>query len=531
MNAQGRAGQQRHRSAKTLNRRAQGQEPHQQTSARGASQANRKIPRHADARRVAYEALLRIDEQHSFSNLLVPKLCAYAQLSTADSALVTDIVYGVLRWRGLIRPIIAAAAHRALGDIDAMIVPILELGAYQALWMEIAPHAVGASTVALAKSLYGKGRAGFVNAVMHQIIAKPLQTWQSMIVSRIDSHDQFERLAVRFSHPKWIVEALYQAWLHAGYDEESDAMTALPSMLEEDNQPAMVTLARHGQAITQEDLRAQLPRRAVVQEGLLSPYALRVSGVNPAQIPAIQHKLVGVEDEGSQCAALALAHASVDGQASDYEQQSLANMPVSARAHWLDMCAGPGGKTALIASLAAERNIVVSANEPSAHRANLVRSNIEGLPLEAVDTVYEYDGRYFGEHMREQFTRVLVDAPCSGLGALRRRPEARWRKKPEDIDDLTQLQAQLLRSGIDATMSGGVIAYVTCSPVVEETVQIVDDVLADPQYAQCVERLDTTAVLRSVCKPMPLPHRAGDVTLFEHLHHSDQMFISLLRKR
>lgn len=589
MNAQrsGSAARSRQHSAKSLNRKAQGQEPHQHkgSQAGGNSGARniRRIPRNADARRVAYEALIRIDEQQSFSNLLVPKLCAQAELTHHDAAVVTDMVYGILRWRGLVRPIIAAAAKRHVDDIDATILPILELGVYQALWMQTPEHAVVASTVELAKKLYGKGRAGFVNACMHKVVGKPLQAWQSMIISRIDKADPYERLAVRFSHPKWIVEAFAKAWDQAGYDDGSvtvDSSTpngskttddgtaqnaagttdnALALMLEEDNQPAHVTLARRGDAISQEALMAQLPKHAKVQEGLLSPYALRVQGVNPSQLPALQQGLVGVEDEGSQCAALALAFAPVQGQALALEQATAngkaasdsatssgaavsdsaaandgngeGSSPSGVRAHWLDMCAGPGGKTALIASRAFQQHIVVSANEPSAHRAGLVRENIAGLPQGAVDTVYEYDGRYFGEHMREQFTRVLVDAPCSGLGSLRRRPEARWRKRPEDITDLVRIQAQLLRSGIDATMSGGVIAYVTCSPAVEETVDIIRELLADKQYGQQVEHLDTTAVLRKACKPMPLPARAGDVTLFEHLHHTDQMFISLLLKR
>lgn len=513
----------------------------------------RQLPAHPHARRVAFEALVRVDEGKSFSNLLVPKLIETAQLSHADSALVTDMVYGTLRWRGLIDPIIASAAKRSLEQIDQELVRVLELGVYQALWMQIADHAVVSSTVALAKELYGKARAGFVNAVMRRIIDKPLQQWQAQVVSQIPKSEPVRRLAVRYSHPEWIVREFAKAWQYAGYDNSesnavlsdvvlSDALLSdtlqaqLSAILYEDNQPAEVTLARRGNAVTAQEVRDSLPSGAQVRDGCISPYALRVSGVHPAHLALLKRGVVGIEDEGSQCAALAVVHAPVTGLAADKElaaaRQDEGAQSGDPQSHslWLDMCAGPGGKTALIAALAHERGIQVIANEPHAHRAELVRRNIAGLAEGSVSQVMEYDGRIFGEQYPERFTRVLVDAPCSGLGSLRRRPEARWRKQPQDIAELAAVQSALLRSAVNATLPGGVIAYVTCSPAVEETVDIVQALLDDPQYTNRVERLDVRSVIRLFNTDMPLPHRAGDVTLFEHIHHTDQMYICLLRK-
>jgi 16S rRNA (cytosine967-C5)-methyltransferase len=242
-------------------------------------------------------------------------------------------------------------------------------------------------------------------------------------------------------------------------------------------------------------------------------------------IPAVSEGKAGVEDEGSQLAALTFAKAAL-------------KETVSAR--WLDLCAGPGGKTALIGSIAAQHGITVLANEPYPHRAQLVRSSTKSLPRKTIEEVIELDGREVWKKFPQTFDAVLVDVPCSGLGALRRRPEARWTKTEEDIHELATLQNQLLNSALDAVKPGGVVAYVTCSPVVEETTQVVDSVLAE--RSDC-ERLDARSVLREIAPEIPLLsslpssnqgegdiHDARDVQLFEHLHGTDQMFIALIRR-
>ena len=195
---------------------------------------------------------------------------------------------------------------------------------------------------------------------------------------------------------------------------------------------------------------------------------------------------------------------------------------------WLDMCAGPGGKTALLGACAAQRNATLTANEPSEHRAKLVRENCFALPAGTLEKVYERDGRELGRMFPETFDRILVDAPCSGLGSLRRRAEARWRKNRSDIKQLAEIQRGLLLSAAGAVRKGGVIAYVTCSPALAETREIVDYALAERSDLQ---RLDAAAVIRGFAPDIPLPDSGGDVQLFEHIHDTDQMFVALLRKK
>ncbi|CPZ14278.1 Probable Fmu protein (SUN protein) [Mycobacteroides abscessus] len=215
----------------------------------------------------------------------------------------------------------------------------------------------------------------------------------------------------------------------------------------------------------------------------------------------VRDGLAQVQDEGSQLIARATALAPLQG----------------ADEQWLDLCAGPGGKTALLGALAAQRGAHVTAVEVAPHRAELVASATKSLPV----TVVTADGRE-SDLAAASFDRVLVDAPCTGLGALRRRPEARWRRQPGDIPALVKLQRELLASAIQLTRPGGVIVYSTCSPHLAETVGVVSDAVR--RYAVSAE--DARAVFPGV-------DGLGDadaVQLWPHRHGTDAMFTALLRK-
>ena len=203
-----------------------------------------------------------------------------------------------------------------------------------------------------------------------------------------------------------------------------------------------------------------------------SPFGVVLPGGDPAAIPAVAEGRAFVQDEASQLAALALAHAPV-------APAPVANGPAHTAAEpateaWLDLCAGPGGKSAVLAALAAPLGTHLLASDVRPHRAELTRAHLRRLPGTAVVAA---DGRA-GAWRPGTFGRVLADVPCSGLGALRRRPEARWRKSPEDVENLGSLQRDLLNAAIDAARPGGVVAYVTCSPHRAETHDVVRDVLS-----------------------------------------------------
>jgi 16S rRNA (cytosine967-C5)-methyltransferase len=243
--------------------------------------------------------------------------------------------------------------------------------------------------------------------------------------------------------------------------------------------------------------------------GAFSPYAVYLSGGSPSDLATVARGLAHVQDEGSQLVALALAQA-----------------PVAAGpdASWLDLCAGPGGKAALLAGLAAGRGATLTAVEAAEHRAQLVEQAVRGYPAR----VLYADGRSVGKHPTlpaGSFDRVLVDAPCTGLGALRRRPEARWRRQPSDLPPLTRLQRELLGAAIRAVRPGGVVAYVTCSPHVVETRVTVAEAIRRAEAT--VQELDARAALPA---GMPGLGDGPGVQLWPHRHGTDAMFLSLLRR-
>lgn len=496
-----------------------------------------RMPQQApNARSVAYSVLTKVEEQDSYANLLLPHVLGASELSADDKRFVTDAVYGTLRWRGLLDAIIVSVHGRSLKSINKRLVNVLRLGAYQWLFMNGAEYAVVNESVKLAKKRAGQQTTGFVNAVMRKIVAKTLDEWREVLSQESSYEDEAERLAVQYSHPAWIVRELAAAWEAGGYasDETSepsgnepsahDGRDGLEAMLAADNEAPAVTLCVRPSLADMDAVYDEVEALGGrVQRGELSPYALRVRGVNPQNLASVAEGRVGVEDEGSQLAALALALAPVEG-AQD-------GAPDSER--WLDMCAGPGGKTALLASIAQEVGATLSANEPHEHRRELVRENLKAIDAGTLGEISGRDGREFGAAFPGAFDRVLVDAPCSGLGALRRRPEARWRKTAQSVQELASLQKELLNSALDATRSGGVVAYVTCSPVLAETREIVSAVLSARSDAR---RLDVPSVLSEVNSSIPLPASEQsasprDMQLFEHIHDTDQMFIALIRKK
>jgi 16S rRNA (cytosine967-C5)-methyltransferase len=244
-----------------------------------------------------------------------------------------------------------------------------------------------------------------------------------------------------------------------------------------------------------------------------------LDGGDPGAIPAVRDGRAAVQDEGSQLVALALANVPVDSRGPE---------------QWLDLCAGPGGKAGLLAGLAIESGADLTANEVSDHRTDLVRQTLRPAISKAREvgrsvTVRTGDGRSVGEDEPGRYDRVLVDAPCTGLGALRRRPEARWRRTPADLADLGKLQRALLASAIDATAVGGVIAYATCSPHLAETSFVVGDVT---KRRADVELLDAREFVRGADgSPVVVAGVGPTVQLWPHVHGTDGMFLALLRKK
>lgn len=451
----------------------------------------------AASRRVAYDTIRAVHESDAYANLLLPTSITRAGLSSSDAALATELTYGTLRRQGTYDAVIAIAADRGILDIDPAVLDALRLGVHQLLSTRVASHAAVNESVELARSAGGRGAAGFANAVLRRVSRDTPGDWMTRIADGARSDD--EQLGLLFSHPVWVVRAFRRALAAEGRADELEAL------LTADNASPRVTMAAlPGLAEVPEDAR-RTP---------FSPVGFRLGGGDPESTIRESHGRIRVQDEGSQLAALALTRA----------------LPVREGERWLDLCAGPGGKTAMLAAEALAHGARLEANEISPARAGLVRKAMEGVPLEV--PVSEQDGRERTAAAPDTYDRILVDAPCTGLGALRRRPEARWRKAPADVPELTGLQRELLTGAVSALARGGIVAYVTCSPHLAETSGVVAEVRRE--WGAALEEISARDVLTALTDADPaLPPQAdgsGRAQLWPHRHNTDAMSISLLRR-
>jgi 16S rRNA (cytosine967-C5)-methyltransferase len=430
-----------------------------------------------------------VGERDAYANLVLPGLLRERGLSGRDAAFATELAYGTLRGQGTYDAVLGACLDRPVAKLDPPVLDVLRLGAHQVLAMRTPSHAAVSASVALCRAVAGPGPAGLVNAVLRKVAARDLGSWVAELAPDAAA-DRAGYLTLRHSHPRWVVSAFADA-LGGNWDEVESALAA-------DNAPPRVTLAARPGRATQADLVA-----AGAEAARWSPVGAVLPGGAPADLALVRSGAAGVQDEGSQLVTLALANAPIDGP----------------DARWLDVCAGPGGKAALLAGLAGERGARLLAGEVAPHRAGLVAAAVRGagsgvLPIVADGTRPAWPA--------DTFDRVLVDAPCTGLGALRRRPESRWRRQPGDVGRLFDLQRDLLLAALAAARPGGLVAYVTCSPHPGETL----GVLRSAERRAATEAVDARPLLPGVPDLGAGPH----VQLWPHRHGTDAMFLALLRR-
>jgi 16S rRNA (cytosine967-C5)-methyltransferase len=444
------------------------------------------------AREAAFLTLRAVDERDSYANLVLPSLLRERRVEGRDAALATELTYGTLRLTGQLDAVLAACSSRPVADMDPRVRDALRLGAYQLMHTRVPAHAAVSSTVDLVHRHGGEGRAKFANAVMRAMAKHDLEHWLGEVAPD-PQVDLVGNLAVTTAHPRWIVGAIADA-LGGDLSEAAAALAA------DNDRPQVHLVARPGLVSREDLLEAAGPEAA---PGPFSPYAVRLpGGGEPGQLRPVRRGWAAVQDEGSQLAAIALADAPLEGRDE----------------FWLDLAAGPGGKAALLAAIAAGRGARLIANEVAPHRARLVGRALAGaanaLAVTGDGTTPAWaDG---------SFDRVLLDAPCSGLGALRRRPEARWRRRPEDLAALGPLQRRLLDTALAAVRPGGVVGYVTCSPHLAETRAVLAD--AGKRHPR-LEQIDVRPLLPGV----PGLGDGPTVQLWPHRQGTDAMFIALLR--
>ncbi|AZI57554.1 rRNA small subunit methyltransferase B [Nakamurella antarctica] len=438
------------------------------------------------ARQAALDLLRAVREDGAYANLALPKILNDRRIYGRDAGLATELAYGTCRAMGLLDAILAQGSGRPLAELDGAVHDALRLGAYQLLRTRIPAHAAVSATVNLVRTGPKPGAAGFVNAVLRRVSEREEGEWVDLLAPPIAT-DPIGHYAMQTAHPRWIAEAINDA-LGAESDELLEALTA------DDQRPQVHLVARPGRISV-----ADLVIESVGELARYSPYGVYLPDGDPGRLRAVATGLAGVQDEGSQLVALALINAEIEGPDS----------------RWLDLAAGPGGKAAVIGALAAERGAQVDAIEITPHRAELVRQAVAGLPVK----VHVADGRST-TLPPETYDRVLLDAPCTGLGALRRRPEARWRRSPASVAELVELQTELLISAAALVRPGGLIGYVTCSPHLAETADIV---AARPAGLDLVDA-------RPYLPGVPKLGAGPTVQLWPHRQGTDAMFLAIMRK-
>ncbi len=443
------------------------------------------------SREVAYDSLLAVEKQDAYLNLVLPKALAKARLSNVDAAFATELAYGTARWQGFYDWVIEEATGRETSYIDVDALVIIRIGAHQLLELSTPAHAAIFEMVNLAKKRLKASVIGFINAALRRISERNRKEWIGKLHNSGLNNEAI--LSIEFSHPLWVTRALKMALQSEGASDE------LISTLISDNEAPKVSLvALPGKSLTTE---------AVLSREGSSPIGYVLNHGDPSKLTGVATGAMRVQDQGSQLAALALG---------EFDPQQSGEK-------WLDLCAGPGGKAVLLAALARQNSAELTTNEVSEHRAALVATALRHSGFTAKQL--SLDGRQLPSNV--QYDRILLDAPCTGLGALRRRPESRWRKNPEDLKNLAALQRELIESAWGALSPGGVLAYVTCSPHPTETTAQVEWLLRTFTDS---ELLNATEVLQKINPLLNLNPKRKTVQLWPHRNDTDAMFIAIVRK-
>ena len=445
------------------------------------------------ARVIAFDLITQVNRGGAFANLRLPELLAQSDLEQRDRAFATELSYGTLRMQGKHDYAIKRKIDRPFEELDEKVVDILRLGVHQIFEMRVPIHAAVSETVELARAVAGESKASYINALLRAIASEPdiyieLEADESIAL--------LDKLEILYSHPKWIISAYF--------DQLKDWPEVI-ELLKINNIPAAPHIvAWPGKSSVAEILEIGGEKLPMGNFSVLSDHL-------PNEYPAVKDKRAGIQDMGSQLIAETL-FATSNSSYSSYSSSSKAHT-------WLDLCAGPGGKAALLNNLL-EVNAPGSeftANEPSEHRAELVARVVPRSRITSID------GRNHQEFGRT-FDRILIDAPCSGLGALRRRPEARWRRSLNDLKELLPLQRDLIDSGYEMLNIGGIIGFATCSPLLAETKGQVLDALYRHKNLELLNIAEFSPSGDIGVNP------DGTLQLWTHRQGCDGMFLALLKR-
>lgn len=444
----------------------------------------------SNPRRAAFDILLRIETEHSYADILLDQALASGALQGADRGLLTELVYGVLRRQGTLDHLINQIATRKTEKLERAVLLLLRQGLYQAFFLDRVPISAAVNeTVKLAKIIVPQA-AGFINAVLRNADRQ-----RDSISYPDKTKAPLDYLATRYSHPRWLAAA----WVKQLGFEGAEALAGVMS------EPPPMTLRTNTLKISREALLDRLAAEGVQGEATRwAPDGIHISSAGSvARLASFQEGLFTVQDESSQLAALLLG---------PYPGEKI-----------LDACAAPGGKATYLAQLMGDTG-AITAGDVLGRKLRLIGENSERLGISSIKTVILDAASPEKSLGTERFQRILLDAPCSGLGVIRRNPEGKWWRSPNDPVELSNLQRAILKNLAPYLTAGGTLLYATCSTSHEENEIVINDFLAQqPNFV----REDLRQLFPEY---MELFTDDGFFRSWPHLHGMDGFFAARLRK-
>jgi 16S rRNA (cytosine967-C5)-methyltransferase len=443
------------------------------------------------ARQTAMQLLYALDTQQAYTDVLLRHTLQGCPLDRRDRAFVTECVYGVIRWRARIDWLLSHVCRYPLEDLTPWIRNALRLGVYQCLWMSRVPHhAAVHETVTLARHFGHAGTARLVNGVLRAVL-RQYHAWPFPDATTQPA----AHLAIAFSHPQWLVERWLQRYGWERTQTLCDANNRIPGVTLRTN-TLRTTTTELIQRLHEEGLQDVVPS-TLMSDGLV------VRGTDQLDaLPSYQDGLFQVQDAGAMLVApLCLPQA---GQ------------------RVLDVCAAPGGKTTHLAQLMQDTGRIFACDVHQS-RLHMLRNNVCRLGLSSITTVVADATETLP--FRQVFDRILVDAPCSGLGVLRRHPDIKWRKTAADLFSLSTLQRSILHNAQKLLAPDGLLVYSVCTNEPEETTEVVARFLACHPHMRLI---DVDADLER--RPLVPAVTAGTLDLTPEQWDTEGVFVARFRR-
>lgn len=430
-------------------------------------------------RKLALEALYKIDKEEAYSNIVLDELLNKNRnvLSNKDINFISELVYGVTTWKLTLDTIIQKYSKIKIKKISPWVINILRMGAYQIVFLDKVPKSAAVNeSVNLCKK-YGGKSIGFVNAILRKVE-------KSDYLELFEIKNDIEKISKTTSMPEWIVKELNKE-----FNTEK-----LNEICKNSNLKPKITIRVNNLKTTKNELKKSLQSKEIeVEEGILEDFLYLKNVKNITNLDEYKKGLFTMQDESAGLTALVL---------NPKEGESI-----------LDCCSAPGGKTTYIAELM-NNNGNVMAWDLYKHRLDKVQENSKRLGIDIIKTE-ENDATVLKEEYIEKFDKILIDAPCLGLGVIKRKPDIKWQRKFEDVEEISKIQEKILNTCSKYLKKGGILVYSTCSIIQSENEKIVENFLKSKNFELeeinnvNIENLENKITKKGIIKLYPSENMDG----------------------